>query len=225
MLLMNESTTDPAAPVHDVPPAEPGPGSYRIWAVLLVLDSVFVIVFGGLVASKVYQHWSEPSVARVLPQRHRSPRAAAPAAPAPVAAVTSAPTAAAPEPSAAATAPTASVPEPSKPESAPPAPAASAAAAAAVAERAAPTEGKARARAVDFKLKARGASSVQVVGAFIVHGGRKEMTRRPDGVWTARLYLNPGRYRYFFFIDGRRVLDPANAKSDHGASVLTVSQR
>jgi hypothetical protein len=180
-------------------------GSHRIWAALLVLDSAFVIVFGGLVASKVYQYWSAPqaipgpaAVHRRPPRAAEAPHAAAPAEAPPAPAAP--PASPAPKP--------APAPEPSVET-----PKSSAAAA---------SEGHARAAPVEFKFKAPDASSVQIVGAFIVHGGRKEMTRRPDGTWTTKLYLNRGQYRYFYFVDGKRTLDPNNPRSDRGASLLTV---
>jgi hypothetical protein len=212
---MTEPTTDPAAdsttPLLPEPPApEAAHGSHRLWALLLVLDCAFVIVFGGLVASKVYQHWNEPAPAAAPAPAHR--RAAKsetapppPPAPAPVAAAPEKPSAPPAEPEA--------PPKPSLAEETP---------AAAPSAPAPAADGKVKAAPVEFKLKAPNADSVQIVGAFIVHGGRKAMARRADGTWTTKLYLNPGQYRYFFFVDGRRTLDPANPHSDRGASLLTL---
>ena len=73
-----------------------------------------------------------------------------------------------------------------------------------------------------FKLRAPNAGSVQLVGAFIVRGGRKEMTKDSEGVWSVKLYLNPGQYRYFFSVDKKKTLDPENPRSDRGASLLPV---
>ncbi|NNN07451.1 MAG: hypothetical protein HKL90_16300 [Elusimicrobia bacterium] len=202
---MNDTTPAPVAPESSPEPAEePAAGSHRVWALLLVLDSAFVIVFGGLVASKLYQYWNEPAA---VPAHRRVARPAEPAkAPQPAAAApVSQPSAAKPAP------PPAEAPTPAPVATQPPpAPAASS------------DVKPVKARPVDFKLHARRASSVQIVGAFIVHGGRKDMTRRPDGTWSVRLYLKPGRYRYFFFVDGKRVLDPANPVSDRGASMLLL---
>jgi hypothetical protein len=213
---MSDPTPDPAADATLQLPEPPSPeavhGSHRLWALLLVLDCMFVIVFGGLVASKIYQHWNEPApLAAAAPGRRRPAKAAdaaatseAPAKPSESAPVAPAAPAPAPAPEPAPSAP----PTPS-PAEAPSAPVPVA-------------EGKARAKPVEFKIKAPRADSVQVVGAFIVHGGRKAMTRESDGTWTTKLYLNPGQYRYFFFVDGRRTLDPANSHSDRGASLLTL---
>src|SRR6185369_10549508 len=44
----------------------------RLWAVLLVLDAFCVIVFGGALAAKVYQHWQAPPPV-LVPQRKPRP--------------------------------------------------------------------------------------------------------------------------------------------------------
>ncbi|MDP3544188.1 MAG: hypothetical protein Q8T11_17115 [Elusimicrobiota bacterium] len=69
----------------DAEPAAPAPrGSHKLWAFLLVLDSLFVIVFAGAVAAKVYQHWKAPAVAAKPVARKRPAKPVeAPAAPAP----------------------------------------------------------------------------------------------------------------------------------------------
>ncbi len=204
---MNDTT--PAAVAPESPPEpidESATGSHRVWALLLVLDSAFVIVFGGLVASKLYQYWNEPAPALVHRRVARPVESAKPSQPA--AAPRAEPPAAAPAPPPIIAAPTPAPVEAPRPAPVLPSPSADAK--------------SAKARPVDFKLHARRASSVQIVGAFIVHGGRKEMARRPDGIWSVRLYLKPGRYRYFFFVDGKRVLDPANPDSDRGASLLSL---
>jgi hypothetical protein len=219
-------------------PAEPHApsGSHKLWAFLLVLDSVFVIVFAGAVAAKIYQYWNAaPAPVAQAPRR----RAAAP----PVPAVATAPLAAAPIPE-----PVKPAPEPAKPapkaaegqrppkpsmlSEAPrhretpklaesngkttPAPKPAAAPAAAAAD------GKVKALKTEFKVRAPKAKAVELVGAFIVRGGRKEMTREDDGTWTVTLYLNPGSYRYFFSVDKKKQLDPENPHSEKGASLLTI---
>jgi hypothetical protein len=203
---MSDTTSDSAIGGSVSAPETAPHGSHRLWALLLILDCAFVIVFGGLVASKVYQHWNEPSEVAIPPNPHRRPaKAAEPAAKPPE-----------PPPAAPATPP--AVPAPSAPakpslaESVLPPTSAPAAAA----------DGKVKARPIEFRVRAPSASSVQIVGAFIVHGGRKDMVRHTDGTWTTRLYLNPGQYRYFFFVDGRRTMDPSNPNFDRGASVLTL---
>lgn len=215
---------DPAAdPAPEPAPARPPRGSHRVWAFLLVLDSVFVIVFGGAVAAKVYQYWRPeadiPIVRRRPPKTVKPPEpvrpheapAAAPPAPEPAKAsepaLKRAPRERAPRP------PKPSlINEPPKPRVTPtPAPAAAPAAETAV-----------KARAVVFKLHAPNARAVQLVGAFIVHGGRRELAKGAGGGWTLKLYLNPGSYRYFFTVDKKKVLDPQNPRVDRGASVIVV---
>ncbi|MFZ2447366.1 MAG: glycogen-binding domain-containing protein [Syntrophobacteraceae bacterium] len=37
-----------------------------------------------------------------------------------------------------------------------------------------------------------------------------------DGVWSTTLVLAPGRYRYHFMVDGKKVLDPGAASESDG---------
>src|SRR5438128_2525040 len=68
------------------PRTAPASGSrgQRLWAVLLVLDAFFVIVFGGALAAKIYSHLQAPP-APVAPPRHgraaRTPETPKPAEP------------------------------------------------------------------------------------------------------------------------------------------------
>lgn len=210
-------------------PSAPAPrGSHKLWAFLLVLDSVFVIVFAGAVAAKIYQHWKAPAAAvKPAPRKRPVKTAEAPAAstapaPAPEAAKAPEPTKPAPvEPKPAPDAPR--PPKPSMTAEVPkhretPKPAG----AGGKAPAAAPSEGKVKAVKTEFKVRAPKARTVELVGAFIVRGGRKDMARQEDGSWTVTLYLNPGTYRYFFAVDKKKQLDPENPLSDKGASLLTV---
>jgi hypothetical protein len=234
----------PAPQTPEPEPAAPAAprGSHKLWAFLLVLDSVFVIVFAGAVAAKVYQHWKAPAIAATPAPRKRPVKAAdtpvASTAPAPVPAPTPEPVKA-PEPPkpapVAAAKPAADSPRPPKPsmlaeapkhrESPKPsdaggkAPVAKPAAAPAPAPAA---DGKVKALRTEFKIHSPKAKSVELVGAFIVRGGRKDMSREGDGTWTVTLYLNPGTYRYFFSVDKKKQLDPENPHSDKGASLLTI---
>ena len=237
---------DPQEPVKVPEPApEAAPrGSHKLWAFLLVLDSIFVIVFAGTVAAKVYQHWKAPTAALVQAPRRRPAKAVE----APVASTAPAPAAALPPPIVAddhaaghpgassaksSSDATARPPKPSMLSDAPkhretpkladaggknatatkptPAPAATPA-----------TDGKVKALRTEFKLHAPKAKSVELVGAFIVRGGRKDMTRSEVGTWTVTLYLNPGSYRYFFSVDKKKQLDPENPQSEKGASLLSI---
>ncbi len=246
-----------AAPEADLPEqpeaslAEPAPaprGSHRLWAFLLVLDAIFVIVFAGALAAKIFQHWSAPVAPLVTATRRRPvkepPKSVEAPAPSTAAApvVVAAPKApepspvAAPKPVAAAKH-SADAPRPPKPSmlvDAPkhrgipqPADAAGKTAASDAAPEpkvaAAPVAGgKVKALRAEFKLHAPKAKSVNLVGGFIVRGGRKEMARQEDGSWTVALYLNPGQYRYFFSVDKKKMLDPENPNTDKGASVMSV---
>jgi len=175
---------------------------HKLWAALLVVDSVFVIVFGGAVAAKVYQHLKAPAgMVTAQPGRRKPGKPPAPA-------------------------------QAAKPAESPkPAQAAKPPAAAQAAEPARPAEPAATAKPaekrhsvpVEFKLKAARARSVHLVGAFIVRGGRREMIRQDDGSWTLTVYLLPGtNYRYWFMVDGKKRLDPDNPKTERRASVLSL---
>jgi len=229
---------DPQEPAGSASAPEPVPdspapqGSHKLWAFLLVLDSMFVIVFAGVVAAKVYQHWKAPAAPLAAAPRKRPAKAVeapvAPTAPAPVPEPAKAPEPKpAPVPAAKASP---EAPRPPKPSMLVDAPkhretpklseAGSKAAPAAPAPVAA--DGKVKAVRTEFKLKAPQAKAVELVGAFIVRGGRKDMSRQDDGTWTVTLYLNPGSYRYFFSVDKKKQLDPENPNSDKGLSLLAV---
>jgi hypothetical protein len=198
-----------------------------------VVDSALVIVFGGALAAKLYQHFTAP-VLVAQPGRHKPGKPVSPAKteapPAPVA----------PPPAAkpAATPATAQLPparpapmadavkrrETPKPQT--PGPSMSAQQPATSAPPAATGSQPAENRhsvPIEFKIKASKARSVSLAGAFIVRGGRKEMNQQDDGMWTLTLYLLPGvNYRYWFVVDGKKTLDPDNSKVDRGASSLTL---
>lgn len=203
-------------------------GSQRLWAFLLVLDSVFVIVFAGAVAAKVYQYWKAPAAPAVASKRRAAPpkEQPKPAEPAPAPAPAP-PAEPAPEPKAAepAAASKAKPEPPAAPEAAPPKPSLLAEA---PKHRQTPKPadaapaGKVKASRVDFKISAPKAKSVQLVGAFIMRGGRRDMERQDDGAWSTVLYLNPGQYRYYFNVDKKKRLDPENPRSEKGASVIDV---
>jgi hypothetical protein len=76
---------------------------------------------------------------------------------------------------------------------------------------------------VEFCLGIPHAKSVQLVGAFIVRGGRRQMVQRSQGEWILTLHLLPGiNYRYWFVVDGKKMLDPKNPKTERKASVLSL---
>ena len=65
-----------------------------------------------------------------------------------------------------------------------------------------------------FSLVAPEANDVELVGSFNnwdrEHGVK--LTRNSNGVWHAKLDLDPGRHLYKFVIDGAWCADPANEK-------------
>lgn len=225
-----ESAPEPEAPT-------PKRTHQKLWAFLLVLDAIFVIVFGGALAAKVYQHWASPSVL-VPPQAHRRPikqqppaaKPAEPAAAQPVAAKPAEPPKP-PEKPQAVEAPKNQIKaakpwvlaEPPKSREAPKLRTANKEVEAVKPAEAPRAAGeKPKAVAVDFKLTAPRARNVRLAGAFIVRGGHKEMSRVGDS-WALTLHLLPAtNYRYWFIVDGKKMLDPENSKVERGASVLSL---
>ncbi len=238
---------------QDTPAQIPAPtGSHRLWAMLLVLDSIFVIVFSGAVAAKVYHYLETPLAAVPFTHRHQTVKSAAPTvAAAPIASTVTVaakppePEAKPPEslpaakpesakassrPDTIKTAAGAATPRPPKPSMltespkphSPPSLASAGSAPSSPFPIAAAAGAKQKAAPVVFKITAPNARKVFLVGAFIVHGGRKEMTRDDGDVWSVRIYLNPGQYRYFFAVDKKKTLDPENPQTDHGASLMSV---
>ncbi len=172
--------------------------SQKIWAVLLVADSFFVILFGGALAATLYEHWQAPPAIPVLFQRQkpeaRPPKPAAQHPPAqPKAAQAGKSIASARKPSAAS-----------------------------AAKQASSTANPQKAHALVFKLRASHARSVELAGAFLIRQGGKESMRRRNGVWTLKVYLMPGSYRYYFLVNGKKRLDPADAQRKNGDSLLIV---
>lgn len=209
----------------------------RLWGALLFIDFFFVIIFGGAVGRKIYEHWQAPS-ASALPARGRRPAKAA--APKPVEPAASAPLPAPPPEPPKAAAPKLSKtleipvapdsPRPPKPsllhaaprhENATPQTGATPTHAAPAAAAAAPIGAKAV--PTEFQLRSPSARTVDLAGAFIVRGGKKAMSGHTDGSWTLTLYLTPNTYRYWFLVNGKKILDPQNPKTDRGASVITVT--
>lgn len=242
-----------AAP-SEAPAKKSWTDSPTLWFLLMIFDGVLMVVFGGLVAARLFAHWGAPPApapqsqtarkkaktdAPKPPEAPKAPEAAKPPEPAkaeppkqaakePEPPKTPAKAAAAemvkpPKPSLVQAPPKAhEAPKPQGPAAQKPTPAPKPAAKAA--EKAAPKTAagaKVRAEPVSFKLHAPDAKKVQLAGAFLVHGGRKDM-ENSDGDWAVTIYLMPGNYRYTFLIDGKKGLDPENPKIDRGASVLNV---
>lgn len=66
----------------------------------------------------------------------------------------------------------------------------------------------------DFLIKANGAKEVHLLGDF--NGWASSMDtllwQKEEGVWQKRVFLEPGRYRYKFLVDGQWVTDPHNER-------------
>lgn len=88
---------------------------------------------------------------------------------------------------------------------------------------------KPKKRKITFVLDAPGASEVYIAGDFNAWAPRTH-SMKPDGNgrWVTQLRLGPGRFEYKFIVDGRWVMDPANARQCPNCfgtanSVLTVA--
>ncbi|MBI3252110.1 MAG: AAA family ATPase [Candidatus Omnitrophica bacterium] len=64
----------------------------------------------------------------------------------------------------------------------------------------------------DFIVKAAGAKEVHLVGDFNnwLVSSDSVLWQKEEGLWQKRLFLEPGRYRYKFVVDGEWTTDPAN---------------
>jgi hypothetical protein len=64
----------------------------------------------------------------------------------------------------------------------------------------------------DFVITAGEAKEVYLVGDFNNWAVTPEslLWQKEQGVWEKRLFLEPGRYRYKFLVDGRWTTDPNN---------------
>lgn len=81
-------------------------------------------------------------------------------------------------------------------------------------------------RTVSFRLLAPAAQAVFVGGSFNdFNAAQYPLARGDDGVWSADVPLNPGRYAYKFKVDGEWMLDPTNPErtpAPKESSVLEV---
>ena len=83
---------------------------------------------------------------------------------------------------------------------------------------------------VVFRIEARHAAQVQVMGDFNDWNLEGSEMERVDGTWKKVVNLPPGRYRYRYIVDGRWQSDPLNAAvepSPYGGhdSILVVDQQ
>ena len=66
----------------------------------------------------------------------------------------------------------------------------------------------------DFSFEVQGAREVHLVGDFNDWSVTNDslLWQKEEGVWQKRLFLEPGRYRYKFVIDGEWATDPHNER-------------
>lgn len=71
-------------------------------------------------------------------------------------------------------------------------------------------------RLKDFTLRAQEAREVHLVGDFNgwCISNESLLWQKEQGVWQKRLFLEPGRYRYKFVIDGEWTNDPVNSRME-----------
>ncbi len=180
----------------------------KLWGLLLVIDSFFVVIFGGAFAAKLYESWQTPAREFTAPIHELKP-----ALPKPLRAVSSipqhlkkatisqSPTPAAPKPIAAQPPQTqkqknqvAKTHLPSYKE-----------------PQILPSRGPEKARGVVFHYYGKKSHRVFLIASFI--RGRKEPLKKAKrGGWKAKVFLMPGNYRYQFLVDGRKILDPRNPR-------------
>ncbi len=191
-------------------------GDPRFWSLMLLLDMIFIMVFGAVLAGKIHQYWgANASAAYPIPsKRHfaqfQAKRIVPPAKPTPAVAVSKseAVSPAAPRPGSRAAAPVPKAPlKPSLGTSA---------------SAGGRPVSPARAIPAVFKIRAPRAREVYLVGAFLKRG-RLRLRRGTHGNWETTVYLTPNTYRYFFQVDRKEITDPANKRTDaRGYSVLVV---
>ena len=159
------------------------PSRRRFWAVLLVLDTILVCVFGGWLVSVLVLNGNPPDFlkglieppppAHAVPRHGAQPKSASPSPP--------------PEPAP-------STPPPPAPASPPPAPSPETA-----------LQEPQKAKPVEFVCPGKGAKRVYLRGAFIPRTGKRRMKKGSDGQWrlSSPLYLKPGSYKYYCNVNGK----------------------
>jgi len=76
-----------------------------------------------------------------------------------------------------------------------------------------------KARRVDLRFTDSGERKVLVAGSF--SGWRPLLMQKRGHYWKTSVFVFPGKYRYFFVADGRRVLDPqADMEGKHSVFVV-----
>lgn len=73
-----------------------------------------------------------------------------------------------------------------------------------------------------FEYKNASAKNVALSGSF-TKWKETRMTKK-NGIWKTEVYILPGNYLYHFVADGKKVQDPAGAKSPIGESIVVVEE-
>ena len=186
----------------------------KLWGLLLVVDSFFVVIFGGAFAAKIYESWQAPGHEFLSPapkaRVHRDTHPAAlvssstvkPLAPATISAK-----------SPNQTTPKLNETKPATPKTATPPKKQ-------ISSRKGhkyqdpqilPSRGLDKARGVTFHYYEKKARRVILVSSFL-RGGKKALKKSRHGPWQITVYLMPGKYRYLFMVDGKKILDPRNPR-------------
>ncbi|MBI4385879.1 MAG: hypothetical protein HY551_00705 [Elusimicrobia bacterium] len=191
----------------------------RIWAVLLVLNTIFLFIFAGAVAGMLWVRWGKaPMPSRMQQTRDRkspepqkgekakSEPIATPPAAAPVPAAKAAPAAPLERREAKRPLGSPSVLAPDLPRrEAGPAKGGDAAPAPPHAAPISASADKTKAQPVEFVCHAKEATEVLLRGSFLVRtGGLKAMTRIENGAWHVTVSLFSGHYKYRCIVDGKR---------------------
>ncbi len=187
----------------------------KLWGLLLVVDSFFVVIFGGAFAAKIYESWQTPNHEFLSPaptvqinrENHSHPATTpSPSALKPVATTNSAKT-----PPQTQTKP--NTPKPATPKiSSPPKKQISSRKGHKYQEPLIlPSRGPDKARGVTFHYYGKKARQVFLVSSFL-RGGKKALKKPRRGPWQITVYLMPGKYRYLLMVDGKKILDPRNPR-------------
>ncbi len=177
----------------------------KLWGLLLVVDSFFVVIFGGAFAANLYESWQnsghelsapvhpfKPIPSKPLRAVSSIPQPLKPATP-------QTPATASPKP-ASSPAPKAQKNKISQPKPA-----------RAQEPQILPSRGLGKARGVIFDYYGRKARHVFLIASFI-RGGEKPFKKTKRGPWKAKVFLMPGNYHYQFMVDGKKILDPRNPR-------------
>lgn len=71
-------------------------------------------------------------------------------------------------------------------------------------------------KAVEFRLRAPQAKRVSLAGSFNNWDANSLTAKKdPNGVWTIKATLDPGRYEYKFVVDGSWITDPVCKENIH----------